>query len=266
MAYEKPKLLFRAKVERKRYFRRFMWLVLGAVGAGGAVAALSIAAERDLIDEDVLSIGQIVGAAVVVLLIIRALLNLWRWLTTRNERLQIFDRGFVWERGGKQHKYSWAQLRTFREGLREIHLLGRPVFQRGAHSLTMRDGKTFRIKGIHGDTRRFVKAVRPYIADVTGTRMAQALRNGKSVRVHPQLVVSSGGLIAGKHKITWDKADVRVRRGRLSVCRLNKEGKFKTVQSYGTHTIDNLGGFLELATSTIKNHQPERFNIQTAGG
>ncbi len=157
-------------------------------------------------------------------------------------------------------------MRSFREGVRSLYLFGRPLIQIGAHTLKMRDGRTFRIRGRHGDTRRIAKLLRRRIATVTGERMAQALRNNKVVRVHRKLRLTPRGLVAGKHKIPWSQADVRLKGRRLHVRRLNDKGKFKTVRKYGKQSINNLGGFMEVATTTIRNHQPDRFHTRVARG
>ena len=128
MAVQKPKLLFAAKVDRRRYFRRFMWMILGGVAALGATLALDMAIVRTNVNRDVASVGEIVGIIVVVLLALRALLNLRRWLFTRSEAFKIFDQGFVWKRKGKQYKYSWIQVLAYREGVHSVYLFGRPLF------------------------------------------------------------------------------------------------------------------------------------------
>jgi hypothetical protein len=151
----------------------------------------------------------------------------------------------------------------FREGVHDVYLFGRPLIQRGAIVLTMRDGEVFKVTGAHGDTRRFVRAFRPIIADVTGTRIGQSLRSNKPVRIHKDLSIWPRGIKIGKQQIAWEQVDVTLKRSRLTIARLNKKGKFKKVKGFDTHTLDNVGGFMEVATATIRNHQPERFNIKT---
>ncbi len=266
MFLEKPKLLFSAAVERRPYFRRFMWLLLGAIAALAATIALGIAADRSVISGDMSMLGQVVGILATVVLAARALFHLLRWLSLRTERLQFFDKGFIWERKGQKHKYSYAQVKTFREGVRSFYIFDKPIYQRGAHTLVMRDGKTFRISARHGDTRRFARAVRRYIAEIHGQRMAQALREGKRVRIHNQLAIDSDGIIIGKKRIPWREADVRLKNNKLLIARLDKKGHFRPVKRFDTRKLDNWGGFIEVAMSVIRNHQPERFNIRTAPG
>lgn len=268
MDADKPKVLFQGQVKRSRYTKRFMWLLLASTAAVGAWVALREAAARAVADTqifgvDVLDIGQLVALIILALLLLRLAVNLARALTVKNERVQIFKQGIVWDRGKKRHKYKWAQVKSFRYGVRTIELFGRNWGQRGRLIFTMRDGGVFRLTQRHGDLRKALKIVRPHIAEVTGTVMGRALRNGKGVRLHRRLALSPAGIIAGKNKIPWSEADVRVKRGRLEIRRLNDKGKFRTVRRYPTSKIENLGGFLEVADSTIRNHQPERFNITT---
>lgn len=260
---DKPKILFKAEINRRRYFRRFMWNLLAAVAAFGAWGALVEANQREIVDAALLRVGQIVALVVVALLLLRMVLNLLRWLRIRSERVIIFDRGFVWERGKKQAKYNWTHLKAFRQGARVLTLAGRPILARGAHTLTMRDGKVYKFTARHGDPRRFTRLVSPIIADVTGTRMGQALRGSKSVRLHRQLVITPKGVQAGKHNIPWTEVDVRVKNGRLSIYRQADNGKFRVVKRFPASQVDNLDGLLDLAHSLMQTHQPARFNIKT---
>jgi hypothetical protein len=266
MVLDKPRLVFQAEVKRGPYFRRFAWLLLGTVTAFGAWVALQEAARRELADPLLLDVGLLVAALVLALLAIRMVINLVRGLTTRYEHLRFFDRGFTWQRGQERHKYGWNQLRSFRQGARRRSIFGATLFETGAQVLTMRDGSVFKVTRRHGDTQRFARAVRPYIADVTGISMGRALRQKKTVRLHRQLALSSAGVIAGKHKIPWSRLDIQVRGSRLIVRRRDEDsGKFKTVKRFGTHQIENLPGFLDVADSTIRNYQPERFRIKVQG-
>jgi len=236
-----------------------MWSLLGAVGAAGAFAALEETAGRQLVDQSVLRVGGIVALVIGVLFGLRALVNLWRWLRRRNETLRFFDQGFSWARGGDEYKAGWTKLKAYREGAHGLYLGDRPIFQWGAHRLAMRDGRVFKVTGVHGDMRRFAKAVRSFTADYTGTWMGRALRHEKPVRLHRQLTLYPGGVHAGKHSIPWSELETGLKRGRLVIYRKNSKGKFKPVKSYNAASVDNVKGFLELAHGTIRNWQRERF-------
>ena len=255
----KPKLLYTAEIRRNRYFRRFMWLLLAVVAAGAAFMALDEAAAREAADGDVLQIGKIVALGVVILLAVRALLNLLHFFTTRNESVRIYDRGLVWQRGKKQYKYSWAQLKAFRDGARTRKLLGRSIFHTGAHTFEMRDCQTFKLTWKHGNIDDVSKAIDPYIADTIGTMMGKALRNSKSVQVNPKLSMNKNGIVAGDTRIPWSRVDVRVQNGKLTILEMTPEKKFQTVRRYDTRKVDNLAGFLDVADGIIRSHQRDRF-------
>lgn len=265
MVLKKPRLMYETVVVRKPFFRRFIWWLLGAVAALGAGIALSVAGERHVADPGLLAVGQMVALILAALAAFRSVLNFIHWLRRRDEQVRVFDRGFFWRRGKDEYKYSWTQVSTFREGARAVSIAGRPILQTGGHILKMRDGKVFIFTGIQGDTRMFARVVRPPLADIMGTNMARALRDGKSVRLHPALLMRQEGVNIGKKNIPWQDLDVAVKNSKLVIRKKDAKGKFQTARTYDTHSIDNLGGFLEVAHMTIRNHQPERFNIKIQG-
>jgi hypothetical protein len=147
-----------------------------------------------------------------------------------------------------------------------LYLRNRPVLQWGADRMVMSDGKVFKVTGAQGNTRQFDKASGRYVWKVTGMKIARALREDQPVSLSRNLVIYPGGVRAGKHEIHWSELDVEVKGSRLFVRKIQPNGKRKTVKRYNTHKIDNIGGFMELATSTIINHQPERFNTNVIRG
>lgn len=264
MALHKPKLVFAASVKRKLFVRRFVWSLLAAVAAGGGFLALTIAADRRAgdISPTVFTVGQVVALITLVWFGLRALINLWRSITRRTEELRFLDKGFMWQRGKQQYKYGWGKLLVIREGARVITLRNRPLIQLDAHRLKMDDGKVFKVTGAYGDTRAFIKAVRKYTSAATGTRMGQLLREEKPVRLRRRLTVWPGGVEIGKTELPWSELDVQVKGNRLIFYKKNKKGVFTPFKRYNVRTIDNLGGFMEVAKTTIRHYQPERFNIK----
>ncbi len=255
----KPQLVFEAAVRRKRYIRRGLWSLLAAVAALAAVLALDYSAGRAGLDARLLVVGTAAGLVALLWFGVRAVTNLWRGLRRRDEDLRFFDKGFVWTRGKEQYKYGWSQLATYREGGGGLYLGQRPVVQWGGHTLRMLDGRVFRVTGAHGDLRAFAQATRRYAARVTGTRMAQTLREEQPVRLHPRLTVWPGGVEVGKVEIPWSEIEVRRRNSRLIILRKTGTGKFRRIRQYNVSRVDNVGGLLEVATSTIRNYQRERF-------
>lgn len=256
---QKPKLLYEITIRRGRYFRRFAWWLLAGVAALGALVALDTAAVRGMADESLLNVGKIVALIAAILFGLRALFHLIGWLRRRNETLKLFDKGLVWTKRSGTQQYSWSSLNTYREAGRGIYLGKRPLFQWGAHRLTMNDGKTLKITGVYGDLRKLGSILRKPAARVTGAVMGRTLREEEPVRLSRHLTVWPGGVEAGKLEIPWSEVDVRLKSGRLIIYRLNKAGKFQPVKRYNPRRLDNVGGFMEVATATIRNHQRERF-------
>jgi hypothetical protein len=256
---KKPKLRYEKIIRRSLFFRRFAWSVLGAVAGVGAWAALEEAASRGLVDGNLLLVGRVVSLIVFALFALRALVSLWRGFRRRSETLRLFDKGLLWTTPKQTYKYSWSQLEAYREGGHGLYLGKKPILQWGALRLKMADGQVFRITGAYGNLREINAIIRRYAAHFTGIQIGRLLREEQPVRLHRRLTVWPGGIEAGKHEIPWSEVEVSLRNGRLSILQKNKKGKFQTVRRYNAGNVDNVGGFMELAKSTIRNHQRERF-------
>lgn len=243
-------------MERRPYLRRFLFLIIVFLAAVLGWVALQQAKLRPglQVDARVLEFGSLAAAAIILLAGIRAVINLVRWRRRPNEHLRFFDQGFSWTRGGEKYQYRWEKLQTFREGVRGIYLGKRPLVQWGSLTLVMSDKRVLKLLPRHGDLRVFARAIRPYAAEVTGIHMGRRLREEKPVRVHPRLVVWPGGLQVGKEEFPWKALNVFVK-GEKLVVQTNLNGKVRVVRRIPTYQVDNLGGFMELATSTIKNHR-----------
>jgi hypothetical protein len=263
-ALKNPKLLFQAAITKQPYRRRFWFSVLIIAATLGAWFALDRVGKRGLVNANVTDIGWLAAATIVALMTVRAFLSLFRMITRKNETLRFFDRGFSWTRGDQKYQYGWGKVDVFREGGSGIYLGKQVLVQWGAHNLTMTDGQVFKVTPVYGDLRRFARAVRPYIAEATGVQMARALRDDQSVRLHRNLTIWPGGIEIGKREIPWSGLNVRLGKNRLVIQAKDAKGKFKTVKRYSVRKVDNVGGFVELATSTIRNHQRERFENKTA--
>jgi hypothetical protein len=255
-ALHKPKLLLEIVVRRRPHLRRFSLLLLLILVSAAAWFALEQAGLRaDLnVDGRALEIGKLVAALIILLASIRAVINLVRWRTHPDEMLRFFNRGFSRERGGEKVLYAWDKLQSFREANHGIYLGQRPVVQWGALTLTMSDQRVFKLRPRHGDLRKLAKVIRPFAAEITGIRMGRQLRQETPVRVHPAIVVWPGGLQVKKNEYPWKDLSVAVRGSQL-VIRARQQGKVRTVGRFATSRVENLGGFMELATTTIRNHR-----------
>src|SRR5690554_6567889 len=92
---QKPKLLYQATIERRKFIRRFIWSLLAAVTALGAFFALEEGRARNMADPMLLQAGAIISLVAAALFGLRALANFWLGLRRRTETLRIFDKGIV---------------------------------------------------------------------------------------------------------------------------------------------------------------------------
>jgi hypothetical protein len=265
--FDGPKLLYQTEMRRRPFWRRVPLLLIGTGAAAAAFWALSVAARQEVaVDGLLLDIGRLVAVLLGGLLAVSAGLALFRGLTRRYEKIKVYDRGFTWRKRGRDYKHRWDEVTSIREGARGIYVGERPLLTWGAHRLLMDSGKQFTFTSAHGDPRRFIAAVRRPLSRLTGARMAQTLRNEDPVLLCKGLTVYPGGLEAGRREIPWSKLNLKIRGGSLHVQQLTPKGRFKTVRRYPVGNIDNLGGFMELAHTTVRNHQPERFKSERRTG
>jgi hypothetical protein len=243
-----PKLLLEATLKRRPFFRRALLALLGLVAALLALYAVNEADNIGTLPAGLWLPGVAITGVLAVLFLLGLLINLWRWLRGADEKLRLYDQGFVWTRGKDTRKYGWSALHTYRETSRALYL-------------TMRDGRVIKIGERHGDVANWAYLLRKRAARVTGSLIARAIREERPVRLHPKLTVWPGGVEVNKIEIPWSELDVRLKGNRLTVYRMAKSGKFGVVKQFKATSVDNVGGFLELAHSTIKNHQRERFGV-----
>ena len=253
-ALQQPKLLLEIKVERKVYARRLRFSIYVLVAAALAWVALDQGRARELVAGVTLDVGRLVAGVLILLMSVRVIFNFFRWRSRPNESIRFFNKGFIWTRRGTDHRYSWGKVQTFREGGHTRYLFRRPFLQWGQHKLTMSDNQVFRLASWHGDLQKIARAIRPVIAEVTGTRIGQRLREEKPVKVHKRLTIWPGGLQIGKEELPWQVLNVSVKNQKL-VIKAKDRGKVRTVGRFSIHSIDNLGGFMDIATSTIRNHR-----------
>ncbi len=256
---QKPKRLYQVIIERRKYMRRFVWSLLATVAGLGAFFALEEGKGRGMADATLLQAGGIISLVAAGLFGLRTLANLWLGLRRRTETLRIYDKGIVLERPKGEQKYSWSQVKTYREGGHGLYLGKRPILQWGGLRLKMQNGEKLVLGGQYGDLRLIGSILRKYAAHVTGIQMGQALRAEKPVKLNRRLTVWPGGVEVGKQEIPWSELEVQLKQNRLTILRLNQKGKFKPVRRYSVQQVDNVGGFIEVATATIRNHQRERF-------
>ena len=270
MAPQPPQLLYQARTRRGPLLRGIIFSLIVAAAAGGLFFALHVAAQGEIdteavnqLDPLLIDIGRIMAAVVIGAMFVRAGLTIYRMLTRRSQWVRVYNQGITWFRKGEEYKYSWHKVRTYIQGARTIALFGIPLIRRGKHRLVMVDGVEYAFSRRLGDPAKFNAAVEPYIAEITGTHIGQSLREKKAVRLHPKLVIASGGLVVGEERVSWKTADVMLKSGHLHIRQMTSKTKFKTVKRIPIAQIQNLAGFMDVAESVIQNNQPQRFNIRT---
>jgi hypothetical protein len=253
-ALQGTKTILQINVERETYARRLRFSIYVLIAAALAWVALDQGRARELVDGMTLDVGRLVAGILILLMSIRVTFNFFRWRNRPDETIKFFNKGFSWTRKGQEHRYGWGKVQNFREGGHTRYLFKRPFLQWGHHTLTMADGQVFRLAPWHGDLQKIARAIRPVIAEVTGIRIGRRLREEKPVQVHRRLIVWPGGLQIGKQELPWKVLSVGVKNQRL-VVKARERGKVRTVGRFSIHSIDNLGGFMEIATETIRTHR-----------
>jgi hypothetical protein len=265
---QKPKLLYKIVSERKPYFRRFRRALTGAAVAILLYLCLTLIPAVYTQFEAAGDLGFLVwqGAALLLAVLIALfigvmLFNLIFWLRRREETLRFYDQGIVWTRKGEDEKYGWGSIQVYRDGSRGWYIGDRPIVQFGSQRVTLKDGTVLNFTGRYGDLREIARIIRPRAARVTGVQIANTIREELPFRLGRGLTVWPGGVEVDKKEIHWSELDVRVQGQQLTVYQKRSDGKFKALRRYNTRKLDNVGGFMEVATSTIKNHQRERFGV-----
>ena len=243
-----PRLLMEATISRRPYFRKTWLSILGLITALMGLWTLNEANNLGKLPNNSWLPLTIAVGILGLLFLIRAILNFNRWLHTTNETLKMFNQGIVRTRGKDTLKFGWGSIHTYREGSRALRL-------------TLQNGHVVNIDSRYGDLPRWASYIRQYAARVTGVYIARAIREERPVVLHPKLTVWPGGIEVDKKEIPWSNVDVRLKGKQLVVYQRAKTGGFQKVKAYNIHTVDNVGGFLEVAHSTMKNHQRDRFGV-----
>ncbi|MCA0458088.1 MAG: hypothetical protein LCI00_29245 [Chloroflexi bacterium] len=247
-ATPKTKLFVESKINRAPYFRRAWLSLLGCIVAILAIWGLYEASNLEKLPSGLWLPLTIVVALGGLLFLIRALVNLVRWFRTKDETLKLFNKGIVRTRNGQNETFGWGSIKTYREGSKELRL-------------TMKNGDVLTIDRRYGEFERWASYIRRYAAQITGVHIARAIREERPVHLHPKLVVWPGGVEVDKKEIPWADVEARLNKGKLTIYQKSKAGGFQKVRQYKMNTVDNIGGFLEVAHSTMKNHQRERFGV-----
>ncbi|MDL1899854.1 hypothetical protein FBR02_03700 [Anaerolineae bacterium CFX9] len=236
------RLIYAAGIRRRRSFGLFVRMLVAVIAVAAAYYALHEASLRGLVSLSLLDVGKLAAIILGGWFAIRAIYHFFSAIFRRSETIRIYDKGFLWARGGESKKHLWGQVVRFREGAHGW------LFRRGAHVLTMSDGSIYAFTARHGNTAAFARAVRPFAARVTAARIGKALREGTVVQLHPKLTVHPEGIRAKDKTIRWGNLQIGVKGGRVVIRARTREG-VKTAARLPLHQIDNAGGLLDLARS-----------------
>lgn len=249
----------------RRYALRRAWVTVIIAGLlVGLFVGLGLWRDLEFEQAPLVNLSRMVAFFIAAMFAVRAVFNLGRAMFRRTQKAHFSREGFAWQVDKEVSRYRWTQLKAYRKGARTWRLGRIPIRKFGQHRLTMNDGKTFVLHHAITSPEAFERVLDPIINAVMGEKIANTLRSDQAVKLHPKLIVTKNGVVVlkGGKKIglKWSNVNLLHQRGKLIVQTLGKNGKFKTVQGFADHTIDNLGGFLELAETTIANHQPNRYH------
>jgi hypothetical protein len=263
MSLDVPVLIYQAQTLRAPYARQ-----MGFAFVFGMIALICFFPIRHLAyqndeNRDVLVLSMMFMLFLALFFGIRFIWSFIKWRRTPNERVRVYDQGIIWEKNGDLKRYSWDKIKRYRRGARVATLFDKPLWVRGEQRLWLVNGDELRFSARLDDPRQFDRVIAPIVADVTGERMGMALREKRAVKLADDLMMASGGIVAGKHKISWKTVDIQLKKNKLIIYKLGEGGKFKPLATIPAHSIDNLAGFMDVAESIIQNYQPHRFNIRT---
>lgn len=268
-ADDKPRVLFKAKVDRKLYRQRFRRALIGVLATIGVWVMLQLPQIQTAISELtwlpdrgkllVNSIGLVVAGGLLLAMAVRLVVNGVLMTRRKSEQVIFYDRGFKWKRGeqGETQKYGWNAIKTVREHPTSWGLFGRKWIHGGHVTFTMRNGETYRLTPAHGSLETFIQRVSPHYTANMGERMMQRTRQGHTITVHPQIKITSAGLvISDKWQIEWKRLKVEHDGQHVTVRYIDdSDGRIRNVKRFAAHEINNLGAFLDVVESATETTQ-----------
>jgi len=249
------RLLYATGARRGLYVRFFIRALLGLLLAIALGLAVTNLAAKDDQNSLLLNLGLLLAIAFGLWFALRLVVQLVRIFTRRSVTVRVYDKGLLWSEKGHTTKHQWPEIVRFREGSRALCLFGRPLIVWGAQILTMEDGSEYRFSPYLGDTTVFAEYVRPYAAHITSLRMGKALRQEQPVKLSDKLVIYPGGVSVRRTEVPWAELRVSVndRYSRISLRRVRPGSKPKVLAKMPVHSLDNAGGFVEIARPQIES-------------
>jgi hypothetical protein len=249
------RLLYATGSRRRLYVRYFLRALLGVLVAVALGIAVTAVVERGQITPLLGNLILLVSLVFGVWFSIRLVIQLVHVFTRRTVTVRLYDKGFVWSAKGRTDKHRWNEIVRYREGVRAFRVFGRPLLEWGAHILTVEDGSEYRFTPAMGDAQAFAEYVRPYAAHVTSLRMGKALRKEQPVKLSDRLVIYPGGVAWKRAEIPWAELRVTVDPGwaQITLRRVQPGVKPKVLARMPTSSLDNAGGFVEIARPQIES-------------
>lgn len=249
------RLLYATGARRGLYVRFFLRALLGVLLAIALGVAVTNLAERDQQFTLLLNIALLLAIVFGLWFAIRLAVQFVRIFTRRSVTVYLYDKGLLWSEKGHTSKHRWAEVVRFREGARAVRLFGRPLIEWGAHILTMEDGSEYRFSPYLGDVEAFAQYVRPYASHITSLRMGKALRQEQPVKLSDKLVIYPGGVAVRRTEVPWAELRVTVNDtySRITLRRVRPGARPKVLTKMPVYSLDNAGGFVEIARPQIES-------------
>ncbi|MFZ4828954.1 MAG: hypothetical protein ACOYLB_16515 [Phototrophicaceae bacterium] len=252
---DKPILIHRVRIKQDEYVRRFRASLLASLVGGGVLLMLLIPQVASLIPFPLVQLGGMIAAFLFLLVSLGRTFYRFRLVKQRpDEDIQFYDKGFIWRRKNTPDaKYGWNAVKT----VRRLYKHTRSGKVRSGHiEWVMRDGQTFRYETHHGDLDHFVQKVEPYANSEIGSRMAHWVRGGQLFKIHPKLGVHPEGILIGEDQLLeWAYLALSVQKDKVEISLRNEDQTLEEVVSVPVWEVINLGGFIELASTTTENYQ-----------
>ena len=237
------------------FIRRFRSSLIASLVGGAVWLMLMIPQVSSLIPFPLVQLVGMVSAFVFMLISLGRAIYRFRLARQRqDEDILFYDKGFVWRRKDTpEAKYGWNAIKTIRRLYKHTR---RGKGQRGYIELMMRDGQTFQYGTHHGDLDQFVAKVEPYANAEIGNRMAHWVRSGQIFKIHPRIAVHPEGiLIDGEHLLDWVYLTLTVNNDLLQIAIRHPDESVEPLLNLPVPEVVNLGGFMELASTTAENYQ-----------
>jgi hypothetical protein len=250
------RLLYATGTRRRLYVRFFLRALLGVVAAIAAGLAVSAIAGRGQLPPLIANLLLLIAFLAGLWFAIRLVVQLVRVFTRRTVAVHLYDKGFLWTEKGVTTRHRWGDVVAFREGVRAVQVFGRRWLERGAHTITVENGREYRFTPAMGDADAFAQYVRPYAAHVTSLRMGRALNLEQPIKLSDKLVLYPGGVAWKRAEVPWAELRVAVDGdwSQITLRRVQPGVKPKVLARLPLYSIDNAGGFVEIARPMIESH------------